>query len=111
MTPVWKAYYFNINAKAIRTCNVFEHAGFYKDCVSAYKKCKTFAEFAEEVRKDLMYRFWSKAEWEVLICPWIGGSVVDDSLKVDVYRQVMENWEPFIQYTWEFFRANGADDK
>lgn len=64
-----------------------------------YKKHKTKDEFAEALRRSLMYYFWSKCEWEVLISPWCG-SKKDKAIKVDVYWQVMNNWEIFLDYVW-----------
>ena len=45
-----------------------------------------------------MYYFWSKCEWEVLISPWVGGN--DEEIKVDVAWQIMNNWDVFVDYTW-----------
>lgn len=46
-----------------------------------------------------MYYFWSKCEWEVLISPWVGGND-DEEIKVDVAWQIMNNWDVFVDYTW-----------
>lgn len=97
---IWNVVYHNINIDEIRIVNIFEHSGFKKDTETALEKCKTKEEFAETIRGDLFYRFGSKCEWEVLIKPWCGGSDKTEK-KVDVYQQIMWNWDIFIDYLWE----------
>jgi hypothetical protein len=45
-----------------------------------------------------MYYFWSKAEWEIIISSWPNRD--NDELKIDVFDQVMLNWEAFVDYCW-----------
>lgn len=144
----WNVYCGNFNAREIKVYNVFDHFGFYNACVKAKKKFRDDKEgFAEEVRSNLMYYFWSKCEWEILLDRWPDGewsalrttmkirdmvdmyrsagqkcdgwmiseNVMDRNVtlraypewndgrreKIDVYEQVHNNWEPFIDYLWE----------
>ena len=97
----WNVYVSNFNRKKIEVHNVFEHTRFLEDCKAAARKySKDKAAFAEAVRKDLMYYYWSKCEWEVIIDHWPPRSDVD-CIKVDVYDQVVLNWDRFIDYVWE----------
>lgn len=96
---VWNVFYHNANADRIEMFNIFEHSGLMKDLQKHYKECKTKEQFAEELRSSLMYYFRSKCEWEVLITPWCG-SRKNESIKVDVYWQIKNNWEPFVDYVW-----------
>ena len=97
----WNVYVGNFNAKKIETHNVFHHTRLVEDCRAAAKKFKDDkAAFAEEVRHSLMYYYWSKCEWEVIISHWPPMKRFDGS-KVDVYDQVMMNWDRFIDYLWE----------
>lgn len=96
----WNVYYHNVNADRIEVVNVFRHGGLVKDIASAVKKRKNKEEFAEELRRSLFYYYCSKCEWEVLIYPWCG-SRDNKPIKIDVYDQVMNNWEIFLEYTWE----------
>jgi hypothetical protein len=85
--------------------------------------------FAEQVESALMSRYWCKSEWEIILTDWPThittdevsrlNNEVDDykkeygkdpySLcvnlrteeKIDVYDQVMMNWNIFIDYFWE----------
>lgn len=56
-------------------------------------------EFAKNLRSELMYYFWSKCEWEVVISPWISSRKNED-MKADVCWQVMNNWDVFLDYVW-----------
>lgn len=95
----WIVFYHNINADRIETFNVFDHAGFSKDVLSHLEKHRTREGFAEALRRSLFYYFGSKCEWEVLISPWVG-SRNQTAIKVDVYHQVMNNWDVFVDYVW-----------
>lgn len=96
---VWNVFYHSVNADEICVSNVFKHSGFMADIDKAFKKCKTKEKFAEALQHSLMYYFWSKCEWEVLISPWVGGKGTKE-IKVDVYWQIRNNWEIFVDYVW-----------
>lgn len=55
--------------------------------------------YAEELRRSLFYYYCSKCEWEVVIGPWCGDRGTKE-IKVDVYMQVMNNWDIFVDYVW-----------
>jgi len=75
------------------------NSGIRKDIAKAVKQRKSKEQFAEILRSSLMYYYWSKAEWEVIISPWCGGMNTKD-IKVDVFEQVMLNWDLFLEYAW-----------
>ena len=97
--PVWNVYHHNSNKSVIEPHNVFAHSGIRKDIAKAVKQRKSKEQFAEILRSSLMYYYWSKAEWEVIISPWCGGMNTKD-IKVDVFEQVMLNWDLFLEYAW-----------
>ena len=103
---IWNVYIENFNGKRIEPYNLFNHGYFSQDVAAAYKKHKAdFEAFSEAVKHSLMYYYWSKSEWEIIIGPWCSTSARDDmEIKVDVYDQVMLNWEVFINYVWEQLR-------
>lgn len=78
---------------------LLEKAGSLDMTFEAFKKYKDKTVFVEELRRSLFYYFCSKCEWEVIIAPWCGGKGTED-IKVDVYWQVMNNWEIFLDYVW-----------
>ena len=95
----WYVYYHDWNDNKIKTFNIFNHGGFNEDVEKYLKKYKDKDEFAERLKSSLMYYFWSKCEWEVVITPWISRKNTED-IKIDVYDQVMNNWEIFLDYVW-----------
>ena len=62
-------------------------------------KCTEKEAFAEELRRSLFYYYCCKCEWEVVIGPWCGDRDTKE-IKVDVYMQVMNNWDIFVDYVW-----------
>lgn len=64
------------------------------------KKSDDIHSFSDEVRRSLLYYFWCKYEWEITISSF--PSKEKNTVKVDVYWQVMNNWDRFIEYVWSF---------
>lgn len=95
-------YYENSSEKKITTLNIFDHYRFVKDCAKELKKVKDDREAGEKIFKsNLMYFFWAKCEYEIVLTPWVNPLDVDDyDRKIDVYEQVMNNWHVFIEYAW-----------
>ena len=124
----WNVFVSNFNTDKIEVHNVFDHYRFMKDLVKIKKKCNDdFNRFSEEVKRSLMYCYWSKCEWEIIITsfpPYINekeflrlneerneriekyGRFIRTDVdlitgkKIDVYDQVMMNWNNFINYLW-----------
>lgn len=96
---IWNVYRYDVNKKRIYRYNVFNHGGFKEAVERAYTENEeNFEGFAEAVRRHLQYYFWSKAEHEVIISPWIGDEKA--AIKVDIYDQIIQNWDKFILYIW-----------
>lgn len=96
----WNVYRENINSGNIERFNVFRHGGLVEDIRKFVKKRMAKEVFTDELRKTLLYYFWSKSEYEVLICQWPINER-DKPVKVDVYGQIMLNWPQFSEYVWE----------
>lgn len=96
----WNVYYHDINRDEICTYNIFEHGSFLEYVIKAAKKYKNKDEFAEQLKRELFYYFGSKAEWEIIITSWCGGDREKNAIKIDVYNQVMNNWQIFVDYVW-----------
>ena len=91
----WNVYVSNFNRKEIEVYNIFDHGGFYKDCVKAKKKFKDDKEgFTNEVRISLHYYFWSKCEWEIILGHWPSGEFYEmrKSLKIGELKDAL-NYE------------------
>ena len=99
----WNVFRYDINAKQIKTFNIFDHGGFREDFKKAAKKFKDDREgFEAEVKQCLLYYFWCRSEYEVLICSWPYSSDRNNPvIKVDPTKQIEINWDAFINYVWE----------
>ena len=97
----WNVYIENFNKKEITTYNIFTHYSFYKDLIKIKEKYgKKKSKFVEEVKKSLMYYFWSKCEWEIILSDWPPSEKFKDK-KISVFDQVNLNLDKFIEYTWK----------
>lgn len=96
----WYVYYHDFNQKIIKEWNIFNH-GTVKNKVIDLLNNKDIdkTEFAEKVKGYLLYHFWGKCEYEVVITPWIGTA---NDVKIDVYQQISMNYPKFIDYLWSF---------
>ena len=96
----WLVYNEDFNARCIREFDIFNHHSFREDCIKNAKKNKdNKEEFIEALRRDLMYYFWSKCEWEIILSDWPPSGQVEK--KIDVFDQVMLNFDVFVDYLWE----------
>lgn len=93
----WNVYYHDSNAKKIIQWNIFKHGSFRKEVYDLLKSDLNKEDFIEQLRKSLMYYFWSKSEYQVLILPWVGEA---NDIKIDIYDQVMMNLDKFSEYVW-----------
>ena len=128
------AYYVyieNFNKKSIEKYNVLsEH--ILEQIKTKTKYVEDKQAFADVVKQVIMYHYWSKCDWEVIITDWPTHIEVEEvtrlererdeyfgrynrvpyslcvnlkvAEKVDVYDQVMLNWNIFIDYLWKGLR-------
>ena len=113
----WNAYIEDRNSNTIKVFNIFNSFRFISDVIKANNKYKNDFEFLQEVRSSLMYAFWSKSEYEVIITSWPPYIEKEEferltkedikyrtwlnlsmGEKIDIYNQVMINWEAFKLY-------------
>ena len=105
----WFVFVEDINGKQIRTYNIFEHKDFMEDCDDAWEDYKNkhhnFAKFYEDIDNILMYYFWCKCEWEIIISNFPPSDSFKNK-KVDVYQQIKINWDKFIDYLFSWYVAD-----
>ena len=123
-------YKQDFNNKEIVKYNIFDNDSLCNEIIKYRKQFKdNFQEFSEAVRKLLMYRFWSKSEYEIILTSWppyVENEEIDRLIternehnrkypntfkrnstrltvaeKIDIYDQIMLNWDIFINYVWE----------
>ena len=101
----WKVFFGDFNSGKIEEYNVFDHFSFLEDCKKNYKKNKEDKEkFEEQLKRDAMYYFWSKCEWEIILSHWPPNKNSSDKFKdrkIDVYDQLKLNWDSFVNYLLE----------
>lgn len=102
----WYVYRYNINTRAIEAFNIFDHCSFNRSVEKILENNQDYEEFAIKLRNELIYYFWCKSEYEIVITAWCGGNG-DEARKIDIYSQVMNNWGTFSHYVWNEGKKNG----
>lgn len=101
----WYVYNYDSNKNKIEPFNIFRHWKLCEDIENARKKYKVRDEFIEQVRKELVYYFWSKSEYELIIqleenrvflLPWCGCRNSEEVAKDVTYEN--PEWEHFAEY-------------
>lgn len=114
----WNVYIHSFNQNKIEPYNIFDHYSFVKDVKDAIKKLYNKEEFADKLKRELRYYFWSKCEWELIIeitkdnhiflYPWCGCRNPEE-VKIDVTDDVNFDWNSFAdKHTKEQAHSNQA---
>ena len=127
---IWNVYKYNINSKKIEQFNIFDHWRFKEAVEYDLNKINDKEKFSEELKNNLLYYFWSKYEYEIVItsfpihidkkeldrinsdyesyCEYYGHAPYlmyvnpDVGEKIDIYSQIMLNYNIFLDYLWEY---------
>lgn len=77
---------------------------FYDKDKFAFLPVKTKKQLKMYVSSNLMYRFWSKCEWEFVAIDWPHLDMVKDSrpVKIDVYDQLKPNIDLIVDLVWNY---------
>ena len=125
---IWNVYYRDINTRQIKIWNIFNHSSFREEVINLKKKKLPKWEFAKRLERKVLYYFGSKYEYEVVVTsfpPYIDKKELDrlntayeeyntkygryplriDAYpeigeKIDIYEQVLLNWDAFVNYVW-----------
>lgn len=99
----WKVKNYLINENKIWDYDVLKYR---EDQIKKFKKkCATKEEFAEAMRREMMWQYWSRCEYEVIIeiddnriwlSPWVG-CVDPESVKIDVTDDESFDWHGFAE--------------
>ena len=118
--PSFYAFYKDFNTGAVKPVNVLEyvfdeiltergaickkHFCIYDD--KTYKRIPitTKEQLAKRINSILMYYFWSKCEWEMIIIDWPYNDTIQKSRphKVDVYDQIKPNIDIIVDLVWNY---------
>ena len=122
-------YVENINRRKIEKYNVLNDA-IIDEIIERTKDFPGDKKaFAEQVEQIMMYHYWSRSEWESVLTSWPPNVRLEElirlnqevkesqqkygqepyaltvslttSEKIDVYDQIVMNWNIFIDYAWE----------
>lgn len=98
---VWKVYYHDSNHNEITTVNVFDWYNIhdYIEKAKHSRKHPTKVEFDDGLKREMKWMFWARCEYEVVIREWVGH---ETSKKIDIYQQVANNWQPFVDMAWNY---------
>ena len=101
----WPVKNFNMNSQTIEDYDILKHR---EDCIKQLKKkCAAKEEFAEELKHEMMWQYWSRSEYEliievaednhVLLSPWVGCRE-PKKVKIDVTDDDSFDWRGFAEY-------------
>ena len=97
----WNVYYHDVNKQKIVQRDIFDNSYTKEQVFNFLNESSTKEDFAKKLKSFLIYHYWSRSEYEILIGPWCGGRDTKE-IKVDIYSQIMMNWEVFLNYVWSF---------
>ena len=125
---IWNVYYRDMNSRQIKVWNIFDHSSFREEVINLKKKKLPKEEFTKKLERKVLYHFWSKYEYEVVVTsfpPYIDKKELDrlnseyenfntmyghyplridvcpeTYEKIDIYQQVHLNWDVFVNYVW-----------
>lgn len=102
ITPKWNVYITDGKSKRTVVYNIFNYTPFNEDCHKLLKTAKNKGKnkimFAMTLEDILRHHFWEKVDWEIEIVDALGFR--HNGLKVDVFDQVMLNFDRFADYLW-----------
>ncbi len=91
----WYVLHQNFNKEEIEFYNVLQ--GWEERIRKARKKVKTKTEFKEWLKKEFMYYYWSRSEYEIVV----GGLFSEypkEFKKVDIWSQIEPNLDRITEY-------------
>lgn len=106
----WYVLVEDWNRKEFKPYNIFWHYTLCKQVAKvARRRGITKEEFAKELRGWLMYCFWAKAEWEIVVTSWPPREGVEK--KIDVWDQLEMNFDRLLDYMWNNLKEVKKLDK
>ena len=125
----WWVYREDINGREIKPYNIFNHWKFAEDVEKLMQEPLTKEQFAEKLRRELQYYFWSKCEHEIVLTSWppyidkkeldrLNAEYEDHNKryghypykinvrpdigeKIDISDQVQNNMTHFVDWLWD----------
>ena len=102
----WYVYRYNCNSNKIETYNVVGGKYFLETLKKMMKKYSDKNDFAEALKSEMMYHFWSRAEWELIVettednriflSPWVGCKD-PENVRIDATDDTGFDWRGFAE--------------
>lgn len=93
-TLKWNVLLPDINNLYFNVFNSVRFREYLMNLKAIHKKDATI-DLQKEITNGLMYSFWAKAEYEIVVKNFVG---CDTQHKIDVYTQVLMNYDKFYDY-------------
>lgn len=98
----WKVKNYDVNRNVIEDYDILDYR---EDFIKKLKKkCATKEEFAEQLRREFQWQYWSRCEYEliirltedgrVILLPWCGSRNPED-VAIDVTEDTSFDWKGF----------------
>ena len=94
----WNVYRINNSKDKVETFNVFDHFSFNNETIRLLKTCSTITEFSQNLKRQVIYYFAWKFEYEIMISDMFGR--IEE--KFDIRHQLELNWDAFVEYVWKY---------
>lgn len=101
----WVVYRYDCNSKKIVHYDVLNGRDEFLRKIAS--RASSFEEFENELKGEMMRRYWSKFEHEITVSCYPIDFNPDSSVKIDIYEQLKLNWKQFAEYCWNGARMNG----
>ena len=87
---IFNVIVYDFNRNKFESYNIIPYlVRTYNEIDTHYNKIPvTFEEFKEFVRKEAMYQFWARCEYEIILVDWPSQKHEE---KWDVYQQILMN--------------------
>jgi len=103
--PSWIVTYYNCNRNVIESYDIL---AYQKEFLKKLKKKSIDKEaFAESLRREMMYHYWARAQYElimqitdsgrIILSPWIGCSNHKEA-EIDVTDYTDFDWKGFAEF-------------
>lgn len=89
----WYAFMEDFNSNELVYTNVL-----WSLDTARIKKMKTYDDIKHSIESHLKYRFWSRAEYEVVVRSLIHRPDRDREFKIDVWYQLKPNLDRITEY-------------
>jgi hypothetical protein len=109
----WYAFYQDFNNTELVFTNVLD-IEVVEDILkrvkskSDFRKIDSYDTLKEALRSYLMWRYWCKSEYEVIVSNWTGK---DFEKKIDIWYQLEPNLDRITEYVIRELQLDFVEDK